>query len=352
MVTTDILKLSKYRLGTLVALTATTGFLLRSDNLDPNPTISNTAQTPVLRPLLATTIGTFLTSASSNTLNQLYEIRTDALMKRTRFRPLPSCAVSPPFALAFAALSATGGLGLLAWHTNSTACLVAATYLVLYAAVYTPLKRISTVNTWIGAVVGALPPLIGWSAASQGSLFDKRDLGGWTFAAFLFLWQIPYFHALAVALRNDYARAGLQMLAVSNPALNARWASVTALALFPICPAMHATGVVAEAFVWQSGLLSLWMYRMARQLENAPLNTSLARGLFKASILHLPVCMTLLLANRASIGTDMDLKVDARDQSEENRQIEFRQPWEVIAPFPFLPVPRGAPAVVLDPRDC
>eukprot|EP00168_Porphyra_purpurea_P008809 TRINITY_DN2130_c0_g1_i13.p2 TRINITY_DN2130_c0_g1~~TRINITY_DN2130_c0_g1_i13.p2 ORF type:complete len:373 (+),score=106.60 TRINITY_DN2130_c0_g1_i13:180-1298(+) len=222
----DYLALGKYRLSAMVALTATAGCGLRSD------------ESPLTSPAAAatagwTTAGTFLTALSANTLNQMYEIRSDALMGRTRARPLPAGRLSLMHAGLFAAATAGTGLGILKAKTNDTAAALGAANIALYAGVYTPLKPISVANTWVGAVVGAIPPLLGWAAASGGDLSPTTEAGAYHLGAALFLWQIPHFHALAVMARADYAAARLRMLAVSNPQANARWARLTAAALVP-----------------------------------------------------------------------------------------------------------------------
>lgn len=364
-VVSDLLKLSKHRLSALVAFTATTGYMCRAERQsnpttvphdlpsdpharsDPQSECSNSHVFSV-RTLTATTVGTFLTAASANTLNQVYERFSDALMARTARRPLPSGRVGLMSALAFAGASALAGLSLLYHETNTTATLLAASNIALYAGVYTPLKRFSPVNTWVGAVVGAIPPLLGWAAASEGYLLNRQERPAWLLASFLFLWQIPHFHALAVALRADYVRAGLRMLGVSNPIANARWAAITAALLVPTGFALHAEGVVNEAFAWQSALLSVLMYSSATSLVANPTSMIAARSLFRASIVHLPVSLVLLLAQRNPYpSTDQS----SQEISQLPREVRVYQPWEVYAPFPFLPIPRGAPAVVFDLND-
>lgn len=366
----DLLKLSKHRLSALVAFTAAAGYVCRAED----PTLSTQLQLQCssdvsgtydesniqtedsslsghvfsLRTLAATTAGTLLTAASANTLNQVYERFSDTLMKRTAQRPLPSGRVGLLSALAFAGATAFSGLTLLHFETNSTTTMLAASNIALYAAVYTPLKRLSPFNTWLGAVVGALPPLLGWAAASDGHLLERRERPAWLFASLLFLWQIPHFHALAVALRSDYARAQLRMLAVSNPIANARWAAITAAALVPLGFFFHSEGVVTEAFAWESALLSFVMFSSATSLVANPTCPIAARALFRASIFHLPISLVLLLAQRIPYPHFDRPSQLSSVRKQTTQEIYFHQPWEVIAPFPFLPVPRGAPAIVLE----
>ncbi|MEE8217874.1 MAG: heme o synthase, partial [Vicinamibacteria bacterium] len=193
----DWLALTKPRITTLVIFTTLVGFVTSS----PDPV-------PVL-PLLWALVGTGCVAAGASVLNQVIERRTDALMLRTRTRPLPAGRMTPRDATLFGALLSVIGLGMLLWGSGPLAAAVAVATLVSYLAVYTPLKRRTPLATLVGAVPGALPPVIGWAAA-QGSL----DGGAFVLFAILFLWQIPHFLAIAWLYRDDYARGGLPMLPV------------------------------------------------------------------------------------------------------------------------------------------
>lgn len=365
----DMLKLSKHRLSGLVAFTAGAGYLCRADTnengsstTDDGTSLSEAEKNKMYyRRLASTTVGTWLTAACANTLNQVYERNSDKLMQRTRVRPLPSGRVSMPLALAFAAVTGLSGLSILSHETNSVATGIAGANILLYAGVYTPLKAMSTVNTWVGAVVGALPPLIGWAAGTRNNteaiseLSDISKSGGaWLLASLLLLWQIPHFHALAVALRKDYAAAGLRMLAVSNPVANATWARYTAAMLLPIGPLMHMSGVASEPFVWSSTILSMWMFRETGKLCANPTSTIAARQVFRASILHLPLCLGLLLLHRVPHAQQEELRQQLLKPANNptidmpTEELRLHAPWEMMAPFPFLPVPRGPPAIVMD----
>lgn len=361
----DMLKLSKHRLSGLVAFTAGAGYLCRADTEEDGSggqASLNEAEknNRYYRRLASTTVGTWLTAACANTLNQVYERNSDKLMQRTRVRPLPSGRVSVPLALAFAAVTGLSGLSILNHETNDIATGIAGANMILYAGVYTPLKAISTVNTWVGAVVGALPPLIGWAAGTRNNAEAVSELsdisksgGAWSLASLLLLWQIPHFHALAVALRKDYAAAGLRMLAVSNPVANATWARYTAAMLLPIGPLMHISGVSSEPFVWSSTILSMWMFRETGKLCANPTCTVAARQVFRASILHLPLCLGLLLLHRVPHAQQEELRQQLlkpanRSTVDISEELRLHAPWEMMAPFPFLPVPRGPPAIVMD----
>lgn len=345
-VVADYLKLAKYRLSGLVALTATTGYCLRSER-DEDSMFGLGPKG--MRELSATTVGTFLTAAAANTLNQMYEIRSDALMGRTRMRPLPSGRVSLVHAGIFAAASAASGLALLSQETNGVTTSLAAANLVLYAGAYTPLKRVSTINTWVGSIVGAIPPMLGWAAASGGDLLAERERGAWALGAYLFLWQIPHFHALAVVSRTDYAAGGLRMLAVSNPTSNAWWAKTTAAAMIPLGFAMSATGVTSDAYAFEAAALSAWMYHGSSKLALSPTSTQAARALFKASIVHLPASMALMVAHQLTARERRAREIydtRARTVTHEATERTFYHPWHGLAPFPFLPLPLLVPTIV------
>lgn len=342
----DLLSLSKYRLSGLVAFTAAVGYVLRADPDDPDPNAVASATTHYYRGLLATTAGTWLAAASANTLNQMYEIRSDSLMARTRLRPLPTGRLSLAQAAFFAAATCVSGIGILANETNRVSTGLAAANIALYSGVYTPLKAISTVNTWVGAVVGALPPLLGWAAASGGKLMGERERGAWALGSYLFLWQIPHFHALAVVARRDYAAGGLKMLAVTNPQSNAIWAKWTAAAMVPIGTLFTTSNVASGVFGWEAALLGWWLFRGANSMVAQPTSTLAARQLFRASIWYLPISMSLLLVHQIPYSSTIEPQECSQVQ-----ELRLQQPWEIMAPFPFLPVPRGVPAVVLECKD-
>src|SRR5205823_6427547 len=159
------------------------------------------------RRMLQAVGGTALVAGGAAVLNQVYERDTDRLMRRTRMRPLPDGRVSPDEAGVFGMTVAALGLALLAFGANLAAATLAAATLLIYLHVYTPMKRRSSLATLVGAVPGALPPLIGWTA-SHGSL----SIGGAALFAIVFLWQIPHFMAIAWLYRDDYGKAGFPML--------------------------------------------------------------------------------------------------------------------------------------------
>lgn len=168
---------------------------------------------------LLCSLGTGLVSAAANSINQYHEVPFDSQMSRTKNRVLVTGKLTPLHAVGFAAFSATSGLSILYFGVNSLTAALGLGNLLLYTSVYTPMKRMSILNTWIGSVVGAIPPLMGWTACC-GSL----DTGAWILSGLLYAWQFPHFNALSWNLRPDYSRAGYRMMAVTNPGLCRRTA--------------------------------------------------------------------------------------------------------------------------------
>ena len=283
-------QLSKSRLTFLVVLSGMMGYALC-----PAPLCIASAVPPVIR-LLALAGGVTLCSTSANALNQIVEAPYDAQMARTRARPLPRRALTPTHAFLVASAGAASGIGILASALNPLTAALGAANIVLYSFVYTPMKRASIANTWVGAVVGALPPLMGW-ASCTGTLTQPTDAAAWVLAGILFAWQFPHFNALAHVMGNEYARGGYRMMAVTDPALNQRVALRYALALLPLCGvALPLTGTVQPAayaalslvpnaaFAWCA--LRFWRFP----------SESTARRCFWASLFHLPAVMLLAMA--------------------------------------------------------
>lgn len=246
--------------------------------------------------------GTFLCSASANTCNQLIEIRPDALMKRTANRPLPSGRMSPTHAAAFATMTGSLGVTTLALNTNLTTAMLGAGTIGLYALVYTPLKRITPLNTWVGAVVGALPPLMGWTAAGGGIISAEAA----ALCTSLFLWQIPHFMALAWMYRADYAAGGYKMVPLTDPSGVATSRicleySVYLTALPFVC---WGTGLTSCMFPIESvGFNGLMLFAAWRFSQNSQRGQAHARRLFLASLAYLPAfffCFLLHHKQRAS----------------------------------------------------
>lgn len=304
-----LLSLSKPRLTVLVVLTAMAPYALYPVPEMLTPTMT---ETPSLSPLtlLFLTTGTALCSASANTLNMLYEPSTDAKMSRTRNRPLVRRLISTRAAALFAILAGATGVGALYFGVNPTVSFLGFSNIVLYAGIYTPLKAVTAFNTWVGAVVGGIPPLMGWAAAAgeaatnDGSwrelLFasDGSSIGGWLLASLLFAWQFPHFMALSWGIREEYKAAGLRMLAWTNPARNARVALRYSIAFIPICLGLCAAGVTEWSFAATSMPVNLWLVREAVRFWRFEGHNGSARGLFWASVWHLPAVMILALLHK------------------------------------------------------
>lgn len=277
-------QLTKARLSALVLLTTAIGFILGSP-----------AATGIDWACLAwTVLGTALAAGSASSFNQLLEVPLDARMHRTRSRPLPSGTMSPTHGLIAAfAMGVAGVMVLLAMVSALAAGLALAT-IVIYVLVYTPLKVRSTLNTYVGAVCGAIPPMIGWAAAS-GSL----DRGAWVLAAILFIWQIPHFLALAWLYRADYERGGFMMLPVidRDGKLTCRVVVLTAALLLPLGLLVAMLRIAGPMYAVGSLALGLWMIALCLRLffERSHAN---ARAVFLASIAYLPLLMCLMVIDR------------------------------------------------------
>nr|XP_028949739.1 protoheme IX farnesyltransferase, mitochondrial-like isoform X2 [Malus domestica] len=195
-----------------------------------------------------------MVAASANSLNQAFEKQNDAKMNRTKNRPLPSGRITIPHAVTLASAAGLAGTALLASKANMLAAGLGASNLILYAFVYTPLKQIHPVNTWVGAVVGAIPPLLGWAAAS-----GQVSLNAMLLPAALYFWQIPHFMALAYLCRNDYAAGGFRMFSLAD-ASGQRTASVAlrnCIYMIPLGFLAYDWGMTSGWFCLESTLLTL-----------------------------------------------------------------------------------------------
>ncbi|WFD04769.1 heme o synthase [Malassezia vespertilionis] len=291
-------QLSKLRLTFLVVLTGMMGYVLC-----PASCAAATTIPPVVR-LLALASGIALCSTSANTLNQIFEAPYDAQMARTKARPLPRRAVSPGHAYGFALASGLSGVTILVTLINPLTAALGALNIVLYSFMYTPMKRLSIANTWVGALVGALPPLMGW-ASCTGTLSNPADASAWVLAGILFAWQFPHFNALSYVTGNEYARGGYRMMAVTNPALNRRVALRYAIALIPLCSvALPLTQTVQPMLYATLSLIPnlLFTYYTAR-FWRIP-NEKTARACFWFSLVHLPAVMLLAMSCKYELWQD------------------------------------------------
>ncbi len=276
------LELIKARLTSLVLLTTAVGFYAGF----PSPVDFGL--------LFHTLVGTGLVASGAAALNGLLERDHDARMPRTANRPLPAGLLQPETVLIFGSVSAGLGLLYLAIAVNLLTSLLGAITLVTYVFVYTPLKRVTALNTIIGAIPGALPPLMGWTAAR-----GEVSVAGWSLFAILFFWQLPHFLAIAWLYREEYAGAGYVMLPVIDPDghRTARYAVSHTLGLLPVSLSpflLHISGVFYLCGAFLMGLGFLWCaIQFSRYLTKMH-----ARQLFYASIIYLPLLLGLMVADK------------------------------------------------------
>ena len=307
---TTCLSLSKPRLSFLIVLTTATAY-----SLYPAPALllPSTTASPSLSALtlIFLTSGTALCCASANALNMLLEPKYDAQMSRTRNRPLVRGLIGKKGTLIFAAAAGSLGLGSLWFGVNPTVAFLGGTNIVLYAGIYTPMKRISVLNTWAGAVVGGIPPLMGWAAAAGQSatgsgewrelLFSEGSIGGWLLAGLLFAWQFPHFNSLSWPIREEYKNAGYRMLVWTNVKMNGRVALRYAILCFPICAGLWWFQITDQGFLVTSSVVNAWMVKEAWRFWRQEGHKGSARGLFWASVWHLPVVMVLAMVHKKGL---------------------------------------------------
>jgi protoheme IX farnesyltransferase len=272
-------ELTKPRLLSLVVATTALGYLLAGAPAGTG-----------LR-LLATILGTALVGGGANGLNQVEEASRDARMRRTRRRPLPTRRVSRGGAIAFSSALSALGIGLLAWQVNGVTAALAAGSWAIYLFAYTPLKTRTPLNTLVGAVSGAIPPALGWTAAT-----GRFEAGAAILFAILFVWQIPHFLSIAWIHRRDYAEGGFRMLPVLDPEGHAtfRIVVVYALGLIPVAWVAAFAGLAGWIYAAGSTLLGLAMVAVSLRLLRTR-SVASARVVFLASLAYLPGLFLLML---------------------------------------------------------
>ena len=275
------LELAKARLALMVVLTALVGYVVAA---------RGAARLDVL---LWAVVGTALTAFGANILNQCWEMERDRRMERTRGRPLPAGRILRSRAIRWGLASCIIGLAVLAAGTNLPTAALALFVILLYMPVYTYLKTTTPLNTVVGAVCGAVPPMMGWTAAT-----GRLDAGAWVLGGILFLWQIPHFLALAWMYRDDYARGGFRMVPSvdRSGSLTGRLALLYAVGLLPVSALVTWLGVSGRSFLVASQLLGglvvvLAVGFLVRRSQPA------ARNLFLASILYLPLLLGVMVAD-------------------------------------------------------
>ena len=278
-------ELTKARLNALVVLTTAVGFFLASDS-----------RIDWWRLAIAM-LGTALAAASAAMLNQVFERRRDGLMLRTRGRPLPIGAVRPGIVFGMGCALGYAGFALLSMQINMLTGLLAAANILIYVLLYTPLKPRTTMNTIVGAVCGAIPPVMGWTAVT-----GRIDPAAWVLAGILFVWQIPHFLALAWKYREDYARGGHAMLPVydKDGRITSQVALLTTLLLVPLVLSATVSGLTG----WWSALFgffaTLLFAALAVQFARYK-DDRTARTLFLASIAWLPLVLLAMVLDRGPV---------------------------------------------------
>ena len=276
----DFLALTKPRLNSLVVVTAGVGYYLG-------------AAAPDFAVALHVLVGSALVAGGAAAFNQIAERDIDEVMLRTRLRPMAAGRLTPTEGRLFAATLSVAGLIELALRVNALTALVALATLVSYAGIYTPLKRRTAWATLVGAVPGALPPVIGWTAA-RGAL----TVEAWILFGIVFLWQLPHFHALSWLYREDFGRAGLPLVATRDPAgrRTALHALLFAAALVPLSLAPTVIGMAGPRHAVAAGLLGTIFVALAIRFLARPCETR-ARALFVGSLVYLPLFWISLLAS-------------------------------------------------------
>lgn len=290
------IKLTKPNLTVLVTLSSICSYAI-----SPN--------TASISELLLLTLGTALCSGSANAINMGREPEFDKRMIRTSSRPVVKGIISPQQAFKFAAITGSAGSAILFFGVNPVVAALGLSNIILYGWCYTSLKRKSILNTWVGAIVGAIPPLMGWAASS--SLYHP---GAWCLASLLYAWQFPHFNALSHNVASQYKQAGYVMTAAENPRLNARVSLRYSILMFPICFGLSYFGVTDWIFCIDSSIANAWLtvlayrfwkqqninHKIKPQLSNLAIeaaNTA-ARKLFWCSVWQLPVVLVLAMLHK------------------------------------------------------
>jgi len=277
----DYLSLTKPRIGFMVLISTSMGYFLGAGTIEPLPRF------------LFALLGTFLTVAGSAVLNNFVERELDKRMQRTANRPLPAGRITPASALSFGTTLVLSGTAILVGQVNLLTGFLALLSAFLYVLVYTPLKRITWLNTMIGAIPGALPPVGGWAAAT-----GEISIEAWALFLILFVWQHPHFYSIAWLYKEDYKAGGCQMLPSVDPdgGRTARHVMVFSLLLIPVSLLPVAAGMSGMVYGAGAVLLSLYMLRAGQRFVST-LDDVSARGLLRASLIYLPVIFLLVIAD-------------------------------------------------------
>lgn len=276
----DYAQLGKMRLASLVVFSAAMAFL--------------TAPGPVnWVAFLWLIVGGVLTTASANSFNQVIEKDLDKLMDRTAQRPIPGSRMSAQEGLLFGVLTGVAGVFILSWFLNPASGLLGLLSIILYTIAYTPMKRRSPFAVFIGAIPGAIPPLLGWVAAT-----NQFGMGAWLLFSIQFLWQFPHFWSIAWVLDEDYKKAGFKMLPTGERDKDSAFQSVLyAFSLIPLGFMPYIFGMAGWMSVLLIGAVSLWFFYLALQLF-IHCDIPSARKLMFGSFVYLPVVQIALVIDK------------------------------------------------------
>lgn len=283
----DYLELTKPRVTALVTLTAWIGFCLGEDG-----------SVNVVK-LLGLLLGTVLVAGGSSALNQYIERDSDAKMKRTQMRPLPQGRLQPPKALLFGLILSLGGIGTLLWSVNFLTSVLAFLALLIYLFFYIPLKPSTPLCTAVGALSGAIPPVMGWTACR-----NALNPEAWILFTLLYLWQFPHFLSLAKIFREDYAQAGFRMLPVIDlgGGVTARTIVLYTLALVLVSLFPFVKGISGVYYFFAAltlGLIFLGLgFRCVFSLSTGSKGHRCYKRFFLASIIYLPALLILLVMDQ------------------------------------------------------
>jgi len=276
----DLVALGKPRLSLLVVCTAAGGYWLAPGRHDAVVA-------------LALLVGTSLVVGGANALNNFLERDVDGLMRRTRNRPLPAGRLDPWVAAAVGLGLPALALPALAWFANGLTATLASLALFSYVVVYTPLKRHSSLALFVGAVPGAIPPLMGWTAAT-----GRLDQGGLALFALLFCWQIPHFLAISMYLKDDYARGGLKVFALEHSERTTRaWSAATSVLLVPVSLSLVPLGLAGPVYAFAAAFLGtgLSAYALSGLSSGSP--PRWARNFFLLTLAYLSLLFAALIAS-------------------------------------------------------
>ena len=282
----DLIELAKLRITGMVGATAWLGFLIgERESMQSTGSLA----------MWSAIVGSSLSCMGAAALNQVYERDTDALMNRTRNRPLPAGRVSPVLGALFGVTLSIVGIAILASGANLLSAALSAFTVLSYVFIYTPMKRITHVSTIVGALPGALPPVIGYTAAA-----GQFGHGAYAIGAIMFLWQLPHFLAIAWMYREDYGRAGFPMLPVIDPSGKATFRQMLlgCVALLPVGLLPSVLRVCGPVYFVGALLAGLGFLGFAIALVWRPSHAR-ARGVFFASLVYLPIILVLMVVDGA-----------------------------------------------------